>query len=198
MEFHEKLQALRRQKGLTQEELAAELFVSRTAVSKWESGRGYPSIDSLKALANFYRVTVDELLSGQEILTLAEEDRDRKTRQLQCLFFSLLDIGAVAFLFLPLFGQQETGMIRAVALPALKQASAYLLTAYWAAVGSLILWGILTLTLHRKIGEKRTVTVSALLNIVAVLLFILSSRPYAAALAFLFLVIKAFFLIRNR
>ena len=38
MEFHEKLQALRRQKGLTQEELAAELFVSRTAVSKWESG----------------------------------------------------------------------------------------------------------------------------------------------------------------
>ena len=40
MEFHEKLQALRRQRGLTQEELAAELFVSRTAISKWESGRG--------------------------------------------------------------------------------------------------------------------------------------------------------------
>ena len=46
MEFHEKLQALRKQRGLTQEELAQLLFVSRTAVSKWESGRGYPSIDS--------------------------------------------------------------------------------------------------------------------------------------------------------
>ena len=38
MEFHEKLQALRRQRGLTQEELAERLVVSRTAVSKWESG----------------------------------------------------------------------------------------------------------------------------------------------------------------
>ena len=54
MELSEKLQALRRQKGLTQEELAQALYVSRTAVSKWESGRGYPSIDSLKAISRFF------------------------------------------------------------------------------------------------------------------------------------------------
>lgn len=53
MEFNEKLQELRKGKGLTQEELAQEIFVSRTAVSKWESGRGYPNIDSLKELAAF-------------------------------------------------------------------------------------------------------------------------------------------------
>ena len=40
MEFHEKLQELRKQKGLTQEELAESLYVSRNAISKWESGRG--------------------------------------------------------------------------------------------------------------------------------------------------------------
>jgi len=40
--FNEKLQQLRKEKGLTQEQLAEELFVSRTAISKWESGRGYP------------------------------------------------------------------------------------------------------------------------------------------------------------
>ena len=47
MEFNEKLQILRKQKGLTQEDLAEKLYVSRTAISKWESGRGYPNIESL-------------------------------------------------------------------------------------------------------------------------------------------------------
>ena len=74
MEFNEKLQELRKQKGLTQEELAEVLFVSRTAISKWESGRGYPNIDSLKAISKFFGVTIDKLLSGDELLTIAEED----------------------------------------------------------------------------------------------------------------------------
>ena len=56
MEFNEKLQQLRKQKGITQEELAESLYVSRTAISKWESGRGYPNIESLKAIARFFGV----------------------------------------------------------------------------------------------------------------------------------------------
>ncbi len=78
MEFNEKLQELRKKKGITQEELSEALFVSRTAVSKWESGRGYPNIDSLKAVARFFGVTVDELLSGDELLTVAEQDNKQK------------------------------------------------------------------------------------------------------------------------
>ena len=78
MEFNEKLQELRKQRGLTQEELAQSLYVSRTAISKWESGRGYPNIDSLKAIAKFFGVTIDELLSGDELLTIAEEDNKQK------------------------------------------------------------------------------------------------------------------------
>ena len=70
MEFHEKLQELRKQKNLTQEELSEILFVSRTAISKWESGRGYPSIDSLKAIAEFFGVTIDELLSNRELICI--------------------------------------------------------------------------------------------------------------------------------
>ena len=69
MTFGEKLQQLRKQNNITQEELAAALFVSRTAVSKWESGRGYPNIESLKALSKFYSVSIDDLLSGEELLT---------------------------------------------------------------------------------------------------------------------------------
>ena len=68
MEFHEKLLELRKRKGLTQEELAEALFISRAAVSKWESGRGYPNIDSLKAIAAFFSVTIDDILFGGEYL----------------------------------------------------------------------------------------------------------------------------------
>lgn len=71
MEFHEKLQTLRKQRGLTQEELAESLYVSRTAISKWESGRGYPNIEPLNAIAAFFSVTIDALLSGDEVLTIA-------------------------------------------------------------------------------------------------------------------------------
>ena len=67
MEFHEKLQELRKSRGLTQEELAEALFVSRTAISKWESGRGYPSIDSLKEISRYFSVSIDELLSGDQL-----------------------------------------------------------------------------------------------------------------------------------
>ena len=63
MEFHEKLQELRKNRGITQEELAEALYVSRTAISKWESGRGMPSIESLKAISKFFAVTLDDLLS---------------------------------------------------------------------------------------------------------------------------------------
>lgn len=55
MEFNEKLQQLRKKKGLTQEQLAEELFVSRTAISKWESGKGYPNIESLKKISKTFR-----------------------------------------------------------------------------------------------------------------------------------------------
>ena len=74
MEFNEKLQELRKSRGLTQEELAEALFVSRTAVSKWESGRGYPSIDSLKEISKYFSVSIDELLTGEKLISIAEKE----------------------------------------------------------------------------------------------------------------------------
>ena len=74
MEFNEKLQELRKSKGLTQEELAEKLYVSRTAVSKWESGRGYPNIESLKEISLFFSVSIDELLSTEKLLFIAEKE----------------------------------------------------------------------------------------------------------------------------
>ena len=65
MEFNEKLQKLRTNENLTQEELTEKLYVSRAAISKWESGRGYPSIDSLKAIAKYFHITIDELIGSE-------------------------------------------------------------------------------------------------------------------------------------
>ena len=99
MEFSKKLQELRNKKGLTQEQLANALFVSRTA--KWESGRGYPSIDSLKKIAEFFSITVDELLSSNELLTLAEHDSNQSKRHFLDIVFGLLDICCIVFIFIP-------------------------------------------------------------------------------------------------
>lgn len=75
MEFNEKLQDLRKGKGLTQEELAEALFVSRTAISKWESGRGYPNLDSLKQISRYFSVSIDELICPEEIISAAKEEK---------------------------------------------------------------------------------------------------------------------------
>lgn len=82
MEFHEKLQELRKNRGLTQEELAEALYVSRTAISKWESGRGYPSIDSLKEISNYFSVSIDDLLSGEILLSIAEKENKSNIRNI--------------------------------------------------------------------------------------------------------------------
>lgn len=201
MHFAENLQKLRKQKGLTQEELAAALFVSRTAVSKWESGRGYPNIESLKAIAKFFSVTIDELLSGEEVLVIAEEDHKQKETQLRDLVFGLLDLSAVMFFFLPFFGQHVDGGIQAVSLLALNRISTWLRIAYAITVIGIALSGIATLALqncrwvHWLQNKSK---LSLVLNSVGVFVFIISSQPYAAAFLFLILIIKAATLIKKQ
>ena len=66
MELSERLVRLRKQKGLSQFDVAETLHVSRQAISKWESGNSVPSTDNLKLLSNLYDVSVDVLLNGEE------------------------------------------------------------------------------------------------------------------------------------
>ena len=65
MSFGDRLQALRRGSGLTQEDFAQQLKVTRQAVSKWESSRGYPEIEKIIYICNHYGVTMDELFADE-------------------------------------------------------------------------------------------------------------------------------------
>ena len=201
MEFNKKLQELRKQKGLTQEELATSLYVSRTAISKWESGRGYPNIESLKTIAKFFCVTVDELLSTDEVLTIAEEDSNRKEKHFRDLMYGLLDICIALLLFLPFFAEDADGIIQSVSLIALDGVQTYLKIAYLAVVIGMTVMGVLTLTLQNcqaAVWVKSKTTASLALGAILVLLLMISSQPYAAVFAFVLLTIKALMLIKRR
>lgn len=66
MFFQEKLQGLRKEKALSQENLAEILGVSRQAVAKWEAGQSYPDINNLISLSNIFKVTIDKLVKDDE------------------------------------------------------------------------------------------------------------------------------------
>ena len=66
MSFAEKLKELRKEKGISQAKLAEEIFVSRSAVAKWENGLGLPNDDSLKLLAEYFEINESELLVNKE------------------------------------------------------------------------------------------------------------------------------------
>ena len=198
MEFNEKLQELRKQRNMTQDELAQALFVSRTAVSKWESGRGYPNIDSLRGIAAFFSVSLDDLLSKDELLTLADGESRRRVARLRDLVFGLLDVSTLLLLFLPLFGQRADGVVQSVSLLALRTASPWLHLLFMAAVAAMVLIGVATLALQafplpRWDSIKNALSLAV--HAVSALLFILALQPYAAALLFVLVLIKALMLL---
>ena len=199
MEFNEKLQELRKQKGLTQEELAEMLYVSRAAVSKWESGRGYPNIDSLKAISKFFSVSLDDLLSSDAVLTIAEEESREREKHFRSLVFGLLDCCAAVFLFLPFFGQKAGNAVQGVSLLSLTSIEMYVKTAYLIIIFAVIVCGILQLALQNvraKFWINNKDKISLGLSAAGVLIFTVSLQPYAAAFMFVFLVIKALMLIK--
>lgn len=121
MDFNEKLKQLRQNKQWTQEELAERLFISRTAVSKWESGRGFPSIDSLKAISQVFDISIDELLSNSELLSIAENEQQQQRKNFQHLLLGISDCMVGLLIVLPIFGQAQGDHIAFVSLWKLSQ-----------------------------------------------------------------------------
>ncbi len=201
MEFKDKLQALRKQKQLTQEELAQELFVSRTAISKWESGRGMPSIDSLKEISRLFEISIDDLLSSEELMEAAENQVQEKTKNICNLVLGIMDCMMFLLLFLPLFGERSGEVYLAVAVLSLSNISVYLKWGYiaFAVVG--VLFGIVELALQsseNSIWCKNRFIISLCITFFGSALFILSRQPYAAVFLLGVLGLKAFLLIKGQ
>lgn len=201
MELNFKIQELRKQKGLTQEELAKILFVSRTAISKLESGRGYPSIDSLKALSAYFSISIDELLSGKELILAAEQDNRQKISHMQDIVFGLLDCAAVSFLLLPLFSQKVGNAFIGVSLIGLTDVMWYTKAVYAFIIILTVICGALTLALQdvdvslwRKVRGNLSVTFS----VIGCLIFIVTSQIYVAIFSFLFMLIKVILFIKRQ
>ena len=87
MELKDKLKELRAKANLTQEDLANQIFVSRTLVSKWESGDRYPSKDNLARLAVLFQIPQDELIGGQK-----EKDKYNKYNIISIAYSSVCDV----------------------------------------------------------------------------------------------------------
>lgn len=165
MEFNEKLQELRKNRGLTQEELAEALYVSRTAVSKWESGRGYPSIDSLKQIASFFSVTIDDLLSGEKLLSIAEKENQSNVRNMCDLIFGIVDLFSFLLVVLPLYPKSIDEYIYAVNLLAYTQTTLFNILTYWIMYIALILVGTVKIILTKIRIQKGQKIVTVLMDI---------------------------------
>lgn len=83
MEFSQKLKELRSKKGVSQAKVAADIHISHSAVAKWENGLGLPNDESLKLLADYFSVTIDELISNksnEEILVSKNKTIDQQKK----------------------------------------------------------------------------------------------------------------------
>lgn len=200
MEFNEKLQQLRTAKNLTQEQLAEQLYVSRTAISKWENGKGYPNIESLKCISKFFSVTIDELLSGEELITLAETENRSKVKRIYNIISAVTDVLSVAFIVLPIYGESLGSHVYHVNLLSNTHMPNIDLGIHLAIYLLIIGIGIARLTfiwLDKESLYNITSKASIVIGAVAICLYAAAREPYATILLFLFFVVKIFLLLQN-
>lgn len=198
MELSEKLQKLRKEKGITQEEFAERLFVSRTAVSKWETGRGIPSIESLKMIAKFYEISLDELLSSNEIIKVAEKENEENINRFSFFVEGILNILAFASVFLPLYKIKIDGIFYSVPL---YQFGGWLAPIFWILPVLMTVCGILQIFINNRDFLKFKTTISligGIINIVAVFLLIISSQPYPSVIYLALFLVKLIVIVFKR
>lgn len=123
------LKELRKEKGMTQEQLSEILGVTNRSVSRWENGVNMPDFDLVIELANYFEVSIEEFLNGERkdemndkkteetLLKVADytnEEKMKVTRRLNWLFIAAV-IAMLVYMFLDMNGLAETGVYEGIA-----------------------------------------------------------------------------------
>ena len=145
MTFGEKLKKLRNDHQLTQDELAEKIFVTRTAISKWETDKGYPSIDSLKQLSNLFEISIDELISDSDIENKQLLDKAQSRKFYWCAIACL--VLATAFAIIYYFAQ-----------------IAYFYVGSILGVIGYIVFGLLSKPNYKRVSQRRTLIVPLIIS----------------------------------
>ena len=192
MTLGEKISDLRKRRGISQEKLAELLEVSRQAVTKWESGKGYPNIESLKNISKIFSVSIDELLSNNELLQAAENENKSNISKLSSLIFGILDLMALAYIFLPFYGQELNGYIYSVNLLQYTDAPISIRIIYYTLIIVMSLIGATEIILQFFDDKKKFrifKSVSITWHSLSIIFFAASRQPYVTI--FLFFIFNA-------
>lgn len=113
MELARQLKVKREERGLSQDEVAKAIFVSRQTVSNWENDKTYPDVQSLLLLSKLFGVSIDELIKGDAVAMQQAIKED--SRKMRLLSYGMIGFSVLAFLFLLVFSlvwQEPSGFAR--------------------------------------------------------------------------------------
>ena len=194
MELCEKIRKIRNDNKLTQEQFAEKMLVSRTAVSKWENGTCYPSIDSLKYMSQIFKISLDKLLSNEEILEIAKIENQSNISKYNSLLFCLLDIIRIVFIFLPLYSYKTNDFIYSVSLFNSNDLNSTLKIIFMLIFIIFLSLGIIELIFNYKGNNRFLNKISIFLDVTSIFLLLFTKQPYVIALMFVIFIIKAIML----
>lgn len=149
-----------------------------------------PSISSLKAISEVFDVSIDELLSSEEIIEAAEKEKKENMKSFKNIIFGIIDLMSIIFLFIPLFGKEINGYIYLVNLFSINRVGKYI---YLIIIGVTILYGAAELIMSKfenKSVDKINSIISLGLTSIAIITFIATREPYIAFIEFWIFLIK--------
>ena len=164
-----------------------------------QEGRGYPNIESLKEISSFFSVSIDDLLSGEKLLFIAEKENKSNIQSMCDLLVGIIDIFYSMLIILPLYPNKIDGFIYSVNLLAYVEVESLNRLIYWSMFVFIMTIGVVKIFLTKfrvEAKHKMVTSISMISGILIVLFLALAREAYAVIVAFLLLIIKGIFIIK--